>query len=286
MRISDDLAQCLREFITQDATGIIFIHGTDILGDQNRCRDGFEAVDLARIDFNKGCHQPPQAVHDALGSLVTRAAQLEHGLLSLDRSADTLSGGEAQRIRLASQLGSELSGVMYVLDEPSIGLHQRDNRRLINTLQRLRDQGNSVLVVEHDAETVLSADWVVDFGPGAGRYGGQVVFSGTPSQLLRDERSLTGAGMVVVKFWLHVSKGEQLKRFEERQADPGRRYKITPEDWRNREKWDLYHRAVHDLVTQTSTASAPWTLVEAEDKLWARIRCLKTVVEAIERRLK
>ena len=113
--------------------------------------------------------------------------------LSLSRAAATLSGGEAQRIRLASQLGSELSGVMYVLDEPSIGLHQRDNRRLINTLQRLRDQGNSVLVVEHDAETVLSADWVVDFGPGAGRYGGQVVFSGTPSQILRDERSLTGA---------------------------------------------------------------------------------------------
>src|SRR6202011_2679817 len=84
--------------------------------------------------------------------------------LTLNRSAPTLSGGEAQRIRLASQLGSELSGVMYVLDEPSIGLHPRDNRRLIHTLQRLRDQGNSVLVVEHDAETMLSADWVVDFG--------------------------------------------------------------------------------------------------------------------------
>jgi excinuclease ABC subunit A len=113
--------------------------------------------------------------------------------LSLSRAAATLSGGEAQRIRLASQLGSELSGVMYVLDEPSIGLHQRDNRRLITTLQRLRDQGNSVLVVEHDAETVMAADWVVDFGPGAGRYGGKAVFSGTPSQLLRDEQSLTGA---------------------------------------------------------------------------------------------
>ena len=112
--------------------------------------------------------------------------------LTLQRSAATLSGGEAQRIRLASQLGSELSGVMYVLDEPSIGLHQRDNRRLIDTLQRLRDQGNSVLVVEHDAETILAADWVVDFGPGAGRYGGEVVFSGTPEELLRDEKSLTG----------------------------------------------------------------------------------------------
>lgn len=112
--------------------------------------------------------------------------------LTLARSAATLSGGEAQRIRLASQLGSELSGVMYVLDEPSIGLHQRDNRRLIDTLKRLRDQGNSVLVVEHDAETILAADWVVDFGPGAGRYGGEVVFSGTPAELLRDSRSLTG----------------------------------------------------------------------------------------------
>jgi excinuclease ABC subunit A len=113
--------------------------------------------------------------------------------LTLDRAAATLSGGEAQRIRLASQLGSELSGVMYVLDEPSIGLHQRDNRRLIDTLKHLRDQGNTVLVVEHDAETILEADWVVDFGPGAGRCGGQVVCSGPPSALLRDAHSLTGA---------------------------------------------------------------------------------------------
>ena len=113
--------------------------------------------------------------------------------LTLDRASATLSGGEAQRIRLASQLGSELSGVMYVLDEPSIGLHQRDNRRLIETLKRLRDQGNTVLVVEHDAETVLSADWVVDFGPGAGRLGGHVICSGPPSTLLTDPKSLTGA---------------------------------------------------------------------------------------------
>jgi len=113
--------------------------------------------------------------------------------LSLDRGATTLSGGEAQRIRLASQLGSELSGVMYVLDEPSIGLHQRDNRRLIDTLKRLRDQGNTVLCVEHDADTIKSADWVVDFGPGAGRYGGQVVFSGQPAQLAAASESLTGA---------------------------------------------------------------------------------------------
>jgi excinuclease ABC subunit A len=112
--------------------------------------------------------------------------------LTLDRAAATLSGGEAQRIRLASQLGSELSGVMYVLDEPSIGLHQRDNLRLIATLRRLRDLGNSVIVVEHDAETIESADHVVDFGPGAGRQGGRVVAEGPPEALKADPRSLTG----------------------------------------------------------------------------------------------
>jgi excinuclease ABC subunit A len=112
--------------------------------------------------------------------------------LTLDRASETLSGGEAQRIRLASQLGSELSGVMYVLDEPSIGLHQRDNLRLIATLRRLRDLGNSVLVVEHDAETIESADWVLDFGPGAGRQGGKIVAAGTPEKLRRDPKSPTG----------------------------------------------------------------------------------------------
>ena len=112
--------------------------------------------------------------------------------LTLDRASETLSGGEAQRIRLASQLGSELSGVMYVLDEPSIGLHQRDNLRLIATLQRLRDLGNSVLVVEHDAETIESADWVLDFGPGAGRHGGKVVAAGPPAKLRADPKSPTG----------------------------------------------------------------------------------------------
>lgn len=111
--------------------------------------------------------------------------------LTLDRLGPSLSGGEAQRIRLASQLGSELSGVMYVLDEPSIGLHQRDNQRLIKTLRRLRDVGNTVIVVEHDAETISSADHVVDFGPGAGSLGGKVVFSGSPAQLKRST-SLTG----------------------------------------------------------------------------------------------
>jgi len=112
--------------------------------------------------------------------------------LSLDRSADTLSGGEAQRIRLASQIGSGLTGVMYVLDEPSIGLHQRDNERLIGTLKRLRDLGNSVLVVEHDEDMILAADHVVDMGPGAGVHGGRVVAQGRPQDVAADEASLTG----------------------------------------------------------------------------------------------
>jgi excinuclease ABC subunit A len=112
--------------------------------------------------------------------------------LSLDRSADTISGGEAQRIRLASQIGSGLTGVMYVLDEPSIGLHQRDNDRLIHTLQHLRDLGNSVIVVEHDEDMIRSADWVVDMGPGAGEHGGRVVAQGTPKAIEADPDSLTG----------------------------------------------------------------------------------------------
>jgi excinuclease ABC subunit A len=112
--------------------------------------------------------------------------------LTLHRGAGTLSGGEAQRIRLASQLGSELSGVLYVLDEPSIGLHQRDNERLIRTLHRLRDLGNTVLVVEHDEATIEAADWVVDFGPGAGRHGGRVVAEGTPEDIKAEEASITG----------------------------------------------------------------------------------------------
>ncbi|RBY75395.1 excinuclease ABC subunit A [Blastococcus sp. TF02-09] len=112
--------------------------------------------------------------------------------LSLDRPAATLAGGEAQRIRLATQIGSGLVGVLYVLDEPSIGLHQRDNTRLIETLVRLRDMGNTLIVVEHDEDTIKEADWVVDIGPGAGEHGGEVVVSGTVEELLASERSLTG----------------------------------------------------------------------------------------------
>jgi len=112
--------------------------------------------------------------------------------LSLDRSAETLSGGEAQRIRLASQIGSGLVGVMYILDEPSIGLHQRDNQRLLGTLTHLRDIGNTVIVVEHDEEAIMSADFVVDLGPGAGVHGGRVVAAGTPEEVQKEAQSLTG----------------------------------------------------------------------------------------------
>jgi len=115
------------------------------------------------------------------------------GYLSLDRSGPSLSGGEAQRIRLASQVGSELTGVIYILDEPSIGLHQRDNRRLLDTLLRMRDIGNTVVVVEHDEETIRAADHVIDFGPGAGVAGGHIVHAGTPKSLERCSKSITGA---------------------------------------------------------------------------------------------
>jgi excinuclease ABC subunit A len=114
------------------------------------------------------------------------------GYLTLDRSSGTLSGGESQRIRLATQIGSKLMGVLYVLDEPSIGLHQRDNARLLTTLKGMRDLGNSVLVVEHDEETIREADWVIDLGPGAGVHGGEVVAEGTPQQVMKNPKSLTG----------------------------------------------------------------------------------------------
>src|SRR5512138_816184 len=112
--------------------------------------------------------------------------------LSLDRTAATLSGGEGQRIRLATQIGSSLVGVLYILDEPSIGLHQRDNRRLLDTLKRLRDIGNTVLVVEHDEETIMEADHVIDMGPGAGVHGGEMVAQGTPAEIMANPASLTG----------------------------------------------------------------------------------------------
>src|SRR5260370_39841030 len=109
------------------------------------------------------------------------------------RAANTLSGGESQRIRLATQIGSKLMGVLYILDEPSIGLHQRDNRKLINTLLALRDIGNTVVVIEHDEETMRTADFIVDIGPGAGEHGGKIVATGTFDDILKSPESITGA---------------------------------------------------------------------------------------------
>ena len=153
-------------------------------------------------------------VHARLGFL------LDVGLdyLSLDRPAATLSGGEAQRIRLATQIGSGLVGVLYVLDEPSIGLHQRDNRRLIDTLTRLRDLGNTLIVVEHDEETIRTADWVVDIGPGAGEHGGKVVVSGSYEELISAQDSITGA-------YLSGKKAIEIPK-KRRTADPKRQLVI------------------------------------------------------------
>ncbi|TMH50315.1 MAG: excinuclease ABC subunit UvrA [Betaproteobacteria bacterium] len=137
-----------------------------------------------------------QAIADKIVKEIVNRLQFLNNVgldyLALDRSAETLSGGEAQRIRLASQIGSGLTGVMYVLDEPSIGLHQRDNDRLLTTLKHLRDLGNSVIVVEHDTDAILSADYVVDMGPGAGEHGGQIVAQGTPEDIRHAAHSLTG----------------------------------------------------------------------------------------------
>ncbi len=163
--------------------------------------------------------------------------------LSLDRNAATLSGGEGQRIRLATQIGSRLRGVLYVLDEPSIGLHQRDNNRLIQALERLRDLGNTVLVVEHDEETIRHADYVLDLGPGAGRLGGSVVAEGTPEQIMATPASLTGrylsgAGELMLQRakprpltgkWLSISGAR-----ERQPARPQTAYPARPRDRRHR----------------------------------------------------
>ena len=145
---------------------------------------------LAFTDFERQIGEP------ILKEIIDRLSFLEDvglGYLSLDRRSGTLSGGEAQRIRLASQIGSRLAGVLYILDEPSIGLHQRDNQKLINTLVELRDLGNTVIVVEHDTDTILAADHILDMGPGAGIHGGEVVYNGKVEQLIHAQQSRTGA---------------------------------------------------------------------------------------------
>ncbi len=152
--------------------------------------DALAFFDQLKLAGHKG--QIAAKIVQEIGERLRFLANVGLNYLSLDRSSDTLSGGEAQRIRLASQIGAGLVGVMYVLDEPSIGLHQRDNQRLLDTLARLRDLGNTVIVVEHDEEAIRAADHVIDIGPGAGLHGGEIVAQGTPKQIERSKRSITG----------------------------------------------------------------------------------------------
>ncbi|MDP7284526.1 MAG: excinuclease ABC subunit UvrA, partial [Arenicellales bacterium] len=147
----------------------------------------FQNLNLSKQEHNIA-RRIVKEIHERLGFLLN--VGLEY--LTLNRSSATLSGGESQRIRLATQIGSSLMGVLYVLDEPSIGLHQRDNDRLLSTLVKLRDLGNTVIVVEHDEKTILSADHVIDIGLGAGAHGGEIIYSGEPKKLLKDKKSLTG----------------------------------------------------------------------------------------------
>jgi excinuclease ABC subunit A len=172
--------------------------------------------------------------------------------LSLGRSAATLSGGEGQRIRLATQIGSKLRGVLYVLDEPSIGLHHRDNGRLLSALENLRDLGNTVLVVEHDEETILRADYVIDLGPGAGRHGGELVASGTPVEIMDSEASLTGA---------YISGRQQIAMLPERRSPNGKSISILGARGNNLKNLDaVFPLGVMTVVTGVS-GSGKSTLV-------------------------
>ena len=187
--------------------------------------------------------------------------------LSLDRSAESLSGGEAQRIRLASQIGSGLVGVMYILDEPSIGLHQRDNQRLLGTLTHLRDIGNTVIIVEHDEEAIMSADYVIDLGPGAGVHGGRVVASGTPEDIKKNPRSLTGQ---------YLSGKRRIPIPATRTpADPGRQIRIIGATGNNLQKVDASIPA--GLMTCVTGVSGSGKSTLVNDTLY------KAVADALNR---
>ncbi|MGG0814125.1 excinuclease ABC subunit UvrA [Paenibacillus alvei] len=162
------------------------------IGEAQRFFSGLELTEKEQLI----AHLILKEINSRLGFLVN--VGLEY--LTLNRAAGTLSGGEAQRIRLATQIGSSLMGVLYILDEPSIGLHQRDNDRLIQTLEHMRDLGNTLIVVEHDEDTMLAADYIIDIGPGAGIHGGMVVAEGTPNQIMKDKNSLTGQYLSGRKF--------------------------------------------------------------------------------------
>jgi excinuclease ABC subunit A len=179
----------------------------------DRCLKFFDGLEL---DGSRG--EIAKKIVREVGERLRFLVNVGLDYLTLDRKADTLSGGEAQRIRLASQIGAGLVGVMYILDEPSIGLHQRDNARLLSTLTRLRDLGNTVIVVEHDEEAIRSADFVVDIGPGAGVHGGKIIFNGTPDELQQDPDSMTGQ---------YLSGVREIATPKERNApDPRRTLKV------------------------------------------------------------
>jgi excinuclease ABC subunit A len=200
---SEDMREWMEEYmkeITCPACGgkrlkkeslSVKVGGKSIIETTEMVVDG-ELEFFERLDLTK---KEAQIAHQVLKEIRARLLFLKNvgiGYLSLDRKAETLSGGEAQRIRLATQIGSGLMGVLYILDEPTIGLHQRDNGRLLETLYHLRDLGNTLIIVEHDEQTIESADYIVDLGPGAGEHGGRVVAQGTPEEIKRNPASLTG----------------------------------------------------------------------------------------------
>ncbi len=199
----------------------VFVQGTNLPEISHLSVEGaLKFFDALKLEGNQAAIG--RKILKEIGDRLYFLADVGLGYLSLDRSADTLSGGEAQRIRLASQIGAGLVGVMYVLDEPSIGLHQRDNERLLGTLKRLRDLGNTVIVVEHDEEAIRAADYVIDVGPGAGVHGGKVVAQGQVNDIIECEQSLTGdylSGRKEIAFPLRNPPGENNKWLEVRGAE-------------------------------------------------------------------
>ena len=174
----------------------------------SQCQERLELLRPARAQRSGSGHRRARSSRRSTRAC---ASWCDVGLdyLTLSRAAATLSGGEAQRIRLATQIGAGLMGVLYILDEPSIGLHQRDNDRLIATLKSLRDQGNTVIVVEHDEDTIRAADYVIDMGPGAGELGGQVVAAGTPEEIAANPDSITGAYLTGLRQIARAGKAPQ-----------------------------------------------------------------------------
>lgn len=209
----------------------VFVGGLNIsqIGDLNvdACRDF-----ISRLELGKNPSLIAKPILKEIEARLSFLSNVGLSYLTLSRSAASLSGGEAQRIRLATQIGSNLVGVLYILDEPSIGLHQRDNEKLIRTLEQLRDQGNSVIVVEHDEETIERADFVVDLGPGAGEKGGEIVFQGTPKEMKASASSLTGQYMSGKKY-IPVPR-------DRRQADRSRMLSLFGASLHNLKKIDVH----------------------------------------------